>query len=445
MSPLLDHLNTTYEATGPAAANFPECSVALQTAGGGNRLKLAYFSAALFSVVYFARPEDWIPGAAAVPFAKITGLLAIVAFVFGILSGRRLQLTTELRRALQLFLWLGVAIPFSTWIGGSFDLVVLQFSKVVLILVVSVQSVLNFVRLRQLIFLHTLAVIVVGAVSLHENVRMGSRMTGAFGGTFGNPNDLAASVVLVIPFTLAFLFATRNWLKKLFWAGSLGLLAYVVIATDSRGGFLSLAVTMLSLLLLFQRGQRKALFGLLAIGIAAFALSAAVRGDYLHRLATIFNPALDRTGSAEARSNLLAKSLDLAIHHPVFGIGPGQFQVVSGNWHVAHNSFTELAAEAGLPAAALFISMLLAALRRVYRARRNARLSPEVRLFAATLTASMLGLFVSLFFASIEYEFLPYFLVAYSVCLGLVGEREADAACEDCQVPEPPVPAPINV
>ena len=47
-------------------------------------LGFAYFGLVLFMVVYFARPEDWIPGLAGVPLAKITGILILLALaVFG--------------------------------------------------------------------------------------------------------------------------------------------------------------------------------------------------------------------------------------------------------------------------------------------------------------------------------------------------------------------------
>jgi hypothetical protein len=45
-------------------------------------LGFAYSGLILFMVVYFARPEDWIPGLAAVPLARITAILILAALVF---------------------------------------------------------------------------------------------------------------------------------------------------------------------------------------------------------------------------------------------------------------------------------------------------------------------------------------------------------------------------
>ncbi len=55
-------------------------------------------------------------------------------------------------------------------------------------------------------------------------------------------------------------------------------------------------------------------------------------------------------GSWKLARTLLKQSISMAFHHPLFGVGPGNFPVVTGEWRVAHNSYTELAAEAGFPA-----------------------------------------------------------------------------------------------
>ncbi|HEX5481598.1 MAG TPA: hypothetical protein VFZ08_03110, partial [Terriglobia bacterium] len=49
----------------------------------------AYFWLLVFFVVYCARPEDWIPGVAALHPAKIAGLFAFIAFLMSIGQLRR--------------------------------------------------------------------------------------------------------------------------------------------------------------------------------------------------------------------------------------------------------------------------------------------------------------------------------------------------------------------
>src|ERR1700688_216719 len=53
-------------------------------ASQGKPLVAAYAALLLFMVIYCARPEDWIPGLAIVPLAKIAAILALVALAFSI-------------------------------------------------------------------------------------------------------------------------------------------------------------------------------------------------------------------------------------------------------------------------------------------------------------------------------------------------------------------------
>ena len=48
------------------------------------RLGFAFFGLVLFMIVYFARPEDWIPGLGAIPLAKIAGIIILSALVFSV-------------------------------------------------------------------------------------------------------------------------------------------------------------------------------------------------------------------------------------------------------------------------------------------------------------------------------------------------------------------------
>src|ERR1700730_7713898 len=169
---------------------------------------VSYLAVLLFSIIYFARPEDWIPGAKDIPVAKIVGFVALATFLLNLLVRAKLNLSRGVLFLLALFGQLCLAIPFSTWRGGSFD-VVYEFSKIVLIILLLVQAVDTFPRLRQLIFVQTAAVITISVVSLVNKTQIAGRITGSVGGIFGNPNDLAAVISIVMPFCFAFLQVTR--------------------------------------------------------------------------------------------------------------------------------------------------------------------------------------------------------------------------------------------
>jgi hypothetical protein len=369
------------------------------------------------------RPEDWIPGARNIPIAMIAGFLAFGTFLLNSLVGAKLNLSRGILLLLALFGQLCLAVPFSTWRGGSFESV-LEFSKIVLIILLLVQAVDTLPRLRQLIFVQTVAVIAISVVSLINMSLMAGRMNGSIGGIYGNPNDLAANISLAMPFCFAFLQATRNIIKKGFWLCIILLLIYALVATFSRGGFLAmLAAAASSLWYIGAKTHRSRRLLLVLPFVICIMLLATMRGNYGTRIQSIFDPTLDQTGSHLARQGLLIRSLEVAAKHPLLGVGPGRFEEFSGNWHAAHNSYTELAADAGFPACIVFIWLLVDSFVRVARIPVNKEFDRNTRLFAGALSASLMALFVVAFVSSVEYLILPYFLVGYSIVLGTICRR----------------------
>jgi O-antigen ligase len=120
-------------------------------------------------------------------------------------------------------------------------------------------------------------------------------------------------------------------------------------------------------------------------------------------------------GSLAARKQLLLASISTALHHPVFGVGPGNFEVTNGEWRVAHNSYTELAAEAGLPALALFLTMIFLSFRKINSVRKLPGYAADesIRLWTSALWAGLAAYVFGAMFASTEYNLFPYFMVGY--------------------------------
>ena len=66
-------------------------------------------------------------------------------------------------------------------------------------------------------------------------------------------------------------------------------------------------------------------------------------------------PDSEAEGSALQRKELFFRSLEVTAKHPLLGIGPGNFPIISGIWHVTHNSYTQISAEGGIPAFVLYL------------------------------------------------------------------------------------------
>jgi O-antigen ligase len=389
----------------------------------------AYFWLLLFFVVYCARPEDWIPGLAVIPLAKVAGVFCALSFLASIPQLRRYLPRETIYLALLVFqLWL--TVPMSpVWRGGAFY-TTLDFSKVLLIVLVMNVAVTTMARLRRLIFVQTTSVAVSAAATLVKGGSRLGRLEGVGYGIYKNPNELALIMVLTLPFCVAFLLRTRSWLSKAVWASVAILMVYGTMLTGSRAGLLALLVS--GGVCLREFGIRGRRIGLLFAG-AVVMLLMLFSGDTVNsRFDAMFNdhPTTEAGraahGSAVARQELFWKALAITAEHPLFGIGPGNFNSSSGNWHDQHNSYTQMSSEGGVPALILYVLLLWCALANLRKTNRLAPPDSEEALFAMALRGSLYGFIVGSFFADSAYHFFPYLLVGYTSALVVIMEAKID-------------------
>ena len=383
------------------------------------RSSLAYRALVLFSLVYFVRPEDFIRGLIMIPIAKITGGIALFALIFIVPAGGRHKLTLELKVLLLLLGQMILCIPFASWRGGAFDTVINKFSKgvIVAILIYMVSTSVNEVRKLLAIQAGTIAAVTVVSVFVHHTQE--GRLMGIQKGILENPNDLAINIAINFPLCIAFFFAAKNSLAKAFWGVSLIFMMWGVVATYSRSGLLAMMVTVVICIWEFGiRGKRTSVLvsavfiGMIAIGVVI------ITPNYLTRIESMVLGNIEGSGdkgSLAARQELLKLSLRTMVTHPIFGIGPGDFQSYTLSWHVAHNTYTELGAEAGVPACFLFLLMLVLSLRKIRRVRKlpGYESSEDIRLWTSALWAAMAAYMAGALFASTEYNLFPYFMVGY--------------------------------
>lgn len=381
----------------------------------------AYRWLLLFMVVYCARPEDWIPGLAALHLAKVAGILAFIAFLLSIeqVRGGLLGLPKEMFYMVLLLVQLGVSAFLSpVWRGGAVQRAT-DFAKPVLITLVIAMVVNSIPRLRRLLFVETASVAMVVLATLIKGRASGGRLTGILNGMYQNPNDFAFAIALALPFALAFLLQTRGVIRKFFWVSVMVIMAYAVVLTASRSGLLALVMAAgVSLWEFGIKGRRHYLLVGAAVVLAAvliFAgglLKARFQGTF-----DVQDNTLSSYGSAEQRRALLKRSIVVTAEHPLFGVGVGNFQIVSGVWRVTHNAYTEMSSEGGIPAFILFLLILWRGFANVRGAKRQAQDDTEVMLFAGALEASLAGFIVGAFFESVAYLFFPYIMVACTTAM----------------------------
>ena len=404
------------------------------------RATLAYRALVLFSSYYFFRPEDFIPGMDVIPLGKIAGGIALLALVFGVKPKDRGKLPPECKVLLLLLAQMILTIPFAFYRGGAYDVVVNKFSKGVIVALLISMVVSRVVELRKLLFIQSSAVALITVGSLIVRHTQDGRLMGIQKGILENPNDLAINIAINLPLCMAFLFAAKSGFRKALWAFAVLCMLYAVVATYSRSGMIATMITMLICLWEFGvKGRRTMLLmsagilGVLALGVMLVTPKYMARMESLVRtVPTQYGTLESRAeGSVEARSQLLKESLSLMLHNPVFGVGPGNFPVVTGEWRVAHNTYSELGAEAGIPGLFLFLLLLGMSLKKIRGVRKLPGYARDqnIRLWTSALWAAMAAYIAGAAFASTEYNLFPYFMVGYICALYKIASKpEADDA-----------------
>ena len=385
--------------------------------------KLTYKLVLFFLFVYFARPEDWIPGLSYLHLAWVTGALAIVIFLTELGGAAR----RWPRECVYLFLLLGqmfLTIPFAVWRGGALQATRAFANVVPLILVISL-AVNTVPRLRRILFWQVASMATIAAVAVVKFRHAGGRLEGVLNG-YANPNDFALAVVVALPICLAFMLRSRNTIARLVWLGCIGVMTYAIVLSASRAGILAFGVAMCIALWYFAvKGRYKYLLTLIA-GFAACALL--FGGSELKlRYEAMAHPELDQkaSGSSEQRERLLRVSIKTTFEHPIVGVGPGNFAIVSGVWRVTHNTYTQISSETGLPGFILYMLILSCAWRNLSRVRRMIRGDTELRTFAIALHASLTAFLFGSFFASEGYQYFTYFLFAYTTAVYQIAKHQS--------------------
>ena len=169
---------------------------------------VAYAGLILFTVLLYARPNDLLP-IGTFPIVKIMTIGTLIAFfVERLLLGGPLSV---MPRPFQYLLALGGLVVVSMPVGldpsNSFDAFTDVFLKTLLVFLLMINVVTSFHRLRLMMEVTVLSGTFVAVISLSDflqgnNLVEGFRATGAVGGIFGNPNDLALALNVLLPLAI---------------------------------------------------------------------------------------------------------------------------------------------------------------------------------------------------------------------------------------------------
>ncbi|MEN3332504.1 MAG: hypothetical protein V7641_1869 [Blastocatellia bacterium] len=411
--------------------------------------RVAFAGLFIFTLLLYLRPNEMFPEVfGEFPLAKIVALVTLLGF-FGakLLAGERLSVFPLELRMLAVITLLGVAfIPAAASPEASIDLLTDTFLKVVAIFVLLINLIDTRERLQKMMAL----VVICGSllalfavmdyvggkftVVTHgeEGTVVGLRITGIVGGIFGNPNDLATSLALLIPFAVA-LALLRRGAARLFYLTCAGILGLGVILTFSRGGFLGLVA--MAAVLIWKVGRHNRALTATAFVIITTVFIVAMPVGYSSRITTIFDSSSDPTGSSEARRDLLERAASVAANHLVIGVGIGNSPIYSLHEQRAHNSYLEISAELGAAGLIAYLIMIFAPLRSLRRIERDtikARAADPgderatvTYYLGAAVQASLIVYIICSCFGSIQYLWFLYYPLAYAICLRQMHDAEA--------------------
>ena len=394
---------------------------------------LTYGALFLFTVILYARPGEFYTSPLTNSLAYIVGLITLIIFVVsqitveGTLTARPREVNLVLLFCLTGILSIPLAInPATAWATFSDT-----FIRCIVIFIVMVNVVRTELRLRWLLYLVIFVSFLLsfGAVNdyrLGLLTTEGYRVSGVGKGMFGNSNDLAFHFVTIVPIAIALVFATRGIVRKVLFGACAAVMMAAIVVTYSRGAFLGLLASLG--FLAWKLGRRHKLAVLVWGTVIVGLFLALAPGNYSIRILSIFVPSLDLVGSSGARQGDLIRSIQVALYHPLVGIGMGNYAgEMSHNGLVTHNAYTQVAAEMGMAALALYTMFVATPLRRLGQIAREtftARSDSRYYYLAVGLQASLIGYMLATFFLSVAYLWYGYYLVAYAVCLRRMYESE---------------------
>jgi O-antigen ligase len=398
----------------------------------------------VFSILLFFRPQEQIPGLAQAHLSNISALIGFAAMVALNLSRRQpiTRVTPELIGLALFGLVFLITIPLSFWAGGAFDTFQQYYLPVLVIFILTINTVTSPKRIERLVWIIILAFGYMSARTCFDymrgvNLLEGARASGPVGGFFHNPNDLALNLASFVPFALMYAKRPGPFMKRIICAGCALLMLAAIVFTKSRGGTLG-TVAMLVTFLYAARVLTPAT--LIAGVLAGMLVLPAMPDSFWSRMASITDAKKDETGSREERRVLLEQGWTVFLENPLTGIGGGQFRNywhpgLPKKWHEVHNVWLQVGAELGIFAVLAFAFLVtrafLAALwtrKRLTRSRRSRGkprdaledgLTGDEREFlqthATATLAALVGWFVCSLFASVAYNWTFYYLLALAV------------------------------
>jgi len=381
-------------------------------------------------------------------------VLGVTSGICAIVAGSLFKAFKTRVGILYLFLtcWFAAGVPFAYWRGGSAG----QVREWLRTLAIWAFLVGLTVTYRGCKLLLNTVVLAAGTAALMALTGGGAQIEGRLSleqGQLGNPNYFALELLVALPFAWR-LFSgdgQPGMFRRLFAGGWGGLMLLSLFKSGSRAGLYALGVMVLLVLLrvsLIQKIQIALAASILLLSMFAV-LPSYLRERYFtfsstegmqYENVTDARVASSAAGSTLQRQHVLRQSISITLARPVFGVGLGNFAPYVNQinrdegrpkepYLGTHNSYMQIASEAGIPALLTWLGIMAMSWRSLTRLIRATRHDsrPQVREICRTAHAAQVclgSLCAFLAFIHMAYDILPHMVIGLALAVAYTGERE---------------------
>ena len=244
----------------------------------------------LFTIILYLKPEIFGSIFSFLHVTRMVGFLTLIAFFFqaGKKGGIKYFNDAQSRWLVALGIVMCFSMLTSIWRSNTVSFL-LNFIKVYVAYFLIINLVSSLKQYRAIVWAMVASMAYIGLVSIRAYYSLGEslsgeRMFGAFSGAlFGDPNDMAMGFIMLLPFLYYDLFRGSLILRKVVLLVLIGIFLWGIVLTQSRGGFIGLAVM---LFVLWLRSKRKVLLAVLGIIILIFGWQVAPQ-SFKDRMMTI--------------------------------------------------------------------------------------------------------------------------------------------------------------
>jgi O-antigen ligase len=373
----------------------------------------------LFLILVYLRPEETFPALAGMRLTLLVSVTTLSSLFIQKSLGKESLVKTPINRVVLGFIG-GVILSTLPMVNPSYTFSsFLDVFKLGLLVLLIMNLVRDERRYRVITQVFIWATAYLAAYSIYLNLtghalNQAGDIRSIGSGIFGDPNDLAMTIVAGLSLTLSRALTTKS-LQRILYVVLVGLMIWTILLTDSRGGMLSLLAAVGGNFLIHIQNKRLGV-------IAAVVFTALVFGLGSGRM-TNFDSS---ESSANQRLEFWQTGIYMLQSHPLTGVGYGQFQE-NNDGRSPHNTFVQCFGELGLPGYFCWIGCVYYGFRKPQKKNELAPPPPRSHLQEIAATRlTIIAYLIGAFFLSRAYIPITWFVFCLPVVASQVFYSETD-------------------